>query len=176
MKLKDLLDESGPSRIIKHIHDGTPFIMVSAYRADKDHATNLQRHARMKHILRGLMLSYIQTEGEYHELGADAPSPEQSFFIMPMREHDSITNERLLAAGEKLMHAFGQDAIVYGDGEMIWLISNDGSKEKLGNRLTFRPETIDALGAFTKVKGRKFSYTDASNAATGVAYGQQQIA
>ena len=172
MTLSDILNEAGPSRIIKHIHDGTPFIMVSAYRADKDHATNLQRNARMKHILRGLMLSHIQTEGEYHELGAAEPSPEQSFFIMPMRDHDSIPGDHLLAIGEKLMHAFEQDSIIYGDGEMVWLISNDGTKQKLGNRLTFQPKT----DAFTKVKGRKFSYTNASQAATGIRYGQQQVA
>jgi len=173
MKLSDILDESGPSRIIKHIHDGMPFIMVSAYRADKDHATNLRRHDRMKHIIHGLLLSYIKTEGEYHEVGADAPSAEQSFFIMPMREHDRIPNDRLLAIGEKLMHAFDQDTIVYGDGETVWLIANDGSKDKLGNRLTFRPEIIDTLDGFSKVKGRKFSYTNADVPSARV-YGQQQ--
>lgn len=161
---------AGPSRIVSHIQDGTPFIMISAFRGTNPHKVNVQRHAQMKHVLAKYPVSYIQTEGEYQEEGSDEPKPEQSLFIMPNRDDTTMPSKRLLAIGKALMAMFNQDSILYGDGEMVWLVFNDGSTDKLGNRLTFRPEVIDTLGGFSKVKHRKFSFTDPDTAAGAATY------
>jgi hypothetical protein len=69
------------------------------------------------------------------------------------------------------MHTFDQESIIYGDGQMVWLVFNDGTKDKLGNRLTFRPEVIDTLGGSSTIGNRKFSYTDANTASGASVYG-----
>jgi hypothetical protein len=172
MKISELLNESGPSRILRHIRDGTPFVMVSAFSPDVDHETNLRRDARMKHIVSGMLLSYIQTDGEYTMHGSDEPMPEKSIFLMATRGSlTQVSKEKLRSIGEKLMHAFNQESIAYGDGKMVWLVFNDGSEEKLGNRLTFRPEVIATLGGSSTISSRKFSYTDADKAPGAGVYG-----
>jgi hypothetical protein len=66
------------------------------------------------------------------------------------------------------MHTFNQDAIMVGDGKMVSLLFADGSEQDLGEALTFRPEIITDLGGFSKIKGRKFSFTDPDTAGAQV--------
>lgn len=172
MKIHDILNESGPSRILTHIRAGTPFVMVSAFNEDLDLETNLRRHARLKHIVSGLLLSYIQTDGEYKMRGTHQTLPEKSLFIMPTRGSvTEIPKEKLRSIGEKLMHMFGQESIVYGDGKTVWLVNDDGTEIDLGDRLTFRLEVIAKLGGSSTIKQRKFGYTDASQAPGAATYG-----
>lgn len=177
MKLVELfmgrkLEEAGAglSRVVTHIRDGTPFLMVSAFRSTNPHNVNLQRHDQMKHILQRYPVSYIQTEGEYHEEGSPEPKPELSLFIMPSRGNVVMPAKRLLLIGRSLMTMFEQDSVLFGDGEMVQLVFADGSTMKLGNRLTFRPDVIDTLGGFSKLKGRKFSFTEPGATQGAAAY------
>lgn len=183
MKIAEILNDwkleeagAGLSRIVTHIRDGTPFLMVSAFRGTNPHNVNLQRHAQMKQILQRYPVSYIQTEGEYHEEGSPEPKAELSYFIMPSRGNVVMPTKRLLAIGKSLMAAFDQDSILFGDGETVSLVFNDGSTMKLGNRLTFRPEVIDTLGGFSKLKQRKFSFAEPEATPGAAAYQPKQKA
>ena len=172
MKIHELLNEAGPSRILTHIRDGTPFVMISAFQSSQSHEANMHRHARLKHIVGGLLLSYIQTDGEYQMQSTGETLPEKSLFLMPTRGSiTEIPKEKLRSIGEKLMHMFDQESIIYGDGKTVWLIFSDGNEESLGNRLTFRPEIIAALGGSSTVRNHQFSYTDAGTAPGAAVYG-----
>jgi hypothetical protein len=164
------LDEAGagPSRVVQHIRDGHVFIMLSAMRGDLKHSENLHRTSKLKIMLQGMPLSFIETEGEYQEEGQPEPSPEQSFFIMPKNGKNTLSPEVFRSFGIKLMQAFDQDSILYGDGKLASLIFSDGSTVDLGDTMTFRPEVIKDLGGFSKIRGRVFSFTDAPTAAKPV--------
>jgi hypothetical protein len=164
------LDEAGagPSRVVQHIRDGNIFIMLSAMRADLKRSENLRRTEKLKAMLTSLPVSFIETEGEYHEEGQPEPSRELSFFVMPKRGARKLTAEQFRHFGIKLMHAFDQDSILYGDGKLASLIFSDGSTADLGDTLTFRPEVIETLGGFSKIRGRKFSFTDKPTASMPV--------
>ena len=161
---------AGPSRILHHIQNGTPFLTLSAFKDTLPHEENLQRDARLKHILRGLPVSYIPTEGEYTMKGATEPSPELSYFVMPAKEWSPQSLEML---GRKLRGVLDQESVVYGDGDTVWLLMSNGSKYKLGNRVTYRPQVIDTLGGSSKVKNRKFSFTNYQKAPGAAIYGER---
>lgn len=164
--IRSEVDESGagPSRVIQHIRDGNVFIMISAMRGDMKHSVNLRRTEKLKAMLQSLSLSFIETEGEYQEEGRPDPSPEKSFFIMPRRGKKTVSPEIFRQFGVKLMHAFDQDSILFGDGKLASLIFSDGSTADLGDTVTFRPEVIKNLGGFSKIRGRVFSFTDSPTA------------
>jgi hypothetical protein len=166
---KATLCEAGVSRMVQHIREGTPFFMLSAMRANVPYDENLRRSRRLRHILNGLPVSYITTEGEYHELGADEPSEEFSFFVMPGHQHGATSIDLLRRIGVKLMHDFDQDSIVFGDGETITLLEHDGNEFPIGDNATFNLDKIAKLPGFTKIRGRKFSFTDEP---TQVTYGE----
>jgi len=167
----DLLEAgAGSARIVHHVQEGAQFIVLSAFRKDLPYAANRKRDARLKHILKGLPVSYIPVEGEYTMAGEDQPSPEHSYFIMPAKEWSP---QSLMMIGHKLGNQFEQESIVYGDGEMVWLVFASGEKMKLGNRLTFRPEIIDRLGGSSTLKNRKFSFTNYQKAKGAATYNQR---
>lgn len=157
---EQVIEESGASRIIQHIQDGVAFFMISAMRASLPKKENLDRTRKLSYTLQRLPVSYIHTEGEFWEDGADAPSRELSFFVMAKNSVGTITPDALHNMGVKLMHAFDQDAIVFGDGENVKLVEQDGSEFNIGNNTTFDLGKISGLPAFSSVKGKKFSFTD----------------
>lgn len=156
------IDESGagPARIAQHIRNGEKFIMLSGMRGDLDHATNIRRSRELKNKLARSPVSFIETFGEYHEIGQDEPSPEMSFFIMPTRRGNEISSNAFLKLGISIMNAYDQDAIVFGDGANIMLVERDGNWIDLGKTATFDPSIIQTLPGFSKVKDRAFSFTD----------------
>lgn len=157
------LEESGagPNRIAQHIRNGSMFITISAMRANLKRSVNLRRTKELKNILdRYPGISSIEIEGEYQEEGSDKPSPENSFFIMPRDQHTHVSPEAFRQFGIRLMQVFDQDSICYGDGKLVSLICSDESIIDLGNTTTFRTEVIADLGGFSKIKGRKFGFTD----------------
>lgn len=157
---EDVIEESGAARIIQHIQNGVAFIMISAMRASLPKAENMQRTKRLSHILNGLPVSSIHTEGEYWEDGAEAPSRELSFFVMSKNKAGEIAPDALRKIGIKLMHTFEQDAILYGDGQQVNLIESDGTQFGVGDNATFDLGKIASLPGFSSVKNKKFSFTD----------------
>lgn len=167
------LDESGAglSRIAQHIMAGTPFIAISAMRADADRSTNIRHTQHLRHWLHGMPVSFIETAGEYQEVGQDRPRRERSFFIMPRGRFGQLGLNQFRQVGERLMRKYHQDAMLFGDGERVHLVWRDGGAEDLGNVLTFDPARIGQLGGFSVLKRRKFAFTTPDQAPHGVTYG-----
>jgi hypothetical protein len=167
------LDEAGagPSRIVKHVQDGTPFFMISAMRADLPHSANMRRTQLLSEELAQHGLVFIRTTGEYQEDGQETPSQELSFFVMAP-EHVKLA--RFVKIGTTLMTIFKQDSILVGNGENVFLQFADGSTHSLGTAATFAPAVLAHLGGFSKVKGRKFSFTEPDAAPNAVRYGQSR--
>jgi len=167
------LDEAGagPSRIVTHVQNGVPFFMISAMRADMPHKNNVQRTRLLSDQLSFYGLVFIRTTGEYQEDGQDSPSEEMSFFVMAPKhvKIDSFVN-----IGKSLMQVFQQDSILVGNGENVYLLFGDGSTHSLGTAATFSPAVLAHLGGFSKIKGRKFSFTEPTDAPNAIRYGQQR--
>lgn len=156
------IDEAGagPSRIVQHVRDGAVFFMLSAMRANLDYAQNKRRTEKLESALKQLPVSFIRTTGEYQEEGQPEPSTELSFFVMPRRGSGAMVADAFRKFGIKLMHAFEQDSILFGDGKSVGLIFSDGTTMNLGDHATFRADVISQLGGYSKIKGRQFSFTD----------------
>ena len=168
----DIVSEAGagPSRIMRHIRSGEPFIMVSAMRSDLSHRENVKRtDALRKALANNSAVTFIPTGGEYIEDGNTEPSPEMSFFIL--RRSPRTNPRKFIEFGQKMMKVFNQDAIIVGDGTSIDLIERDGSRFTIGDATTFRPEIIRTLPGFSSIKGRKFSVTSTDDVPTAVPYG-----
>lgn len=166
------LDEAGagPARIVKHVRDGAKFFMISAMRSSLPHAENLKRTEVLKRVLaKNSAVTFIETDGEYHEDGADAPSPEKSFFVMPRSPKTNF--ERFVEFGTKMMKVFQQDSIIVGDGDKIDLIENNGERFTIGDATTWRPEVVADQPGFSQIKKRKFSVVSKDDVPTAVPYG-----
>lgn len=167
------LDEAGagPSRIVTHVQNGEKFFMISAMRADMPHSVNMRRTKLLSETLANYGLVFIRTTGEYQEDGQDTPSEELSFFVMAP---DHMKMNRFSKLATNLMQIFKQDSILVGNGENVYLLFSDGSTHSLGTAATFSPAVLAHLGGFSKIKGRKFSFTEPDSAPNAVRYGQQR--
>lgn len=150
-------EANSPSRLLTHIRNGIPFFMISAFRSDLDHEINIMRAKNLKADLNHYPVAVIKTEGEYQEIGSEVPSRELSLFVMA-RDPKKYSSDYLLSLGKKLMIRYQQDSIAYGDGEDIALIFQNGDAIFIGNTVTFNQKKIDDIGAFSVIKGRKFSF------------------
>jgi hypothetical protein len=159
----EMLDEAGagPARIAQHIKDGEMFFMISAMRQNLSKQENEKRTQVLKNKLAAMPgCSFIETTGEYQEIGQEEPGVEKSFFVLPRSKN---TGEmKFFDFAKKMMNIFDQDSM---------LITNDGETIALGSNLTFDPSVIKNLGGFSKIKGRKFSFADQGEAPTGIPYG-----
>jgi hypothetical protein len=174
---QEQIDEAGagPSRVVTHIRGGTPFFMVSAFRADIPHAENIKRNDIMRKQLASIpATSFIQTSGEYQEVGQEQPSEELSFFVLPRKK---ITNmEMFHKIGLDLMSAFSQDSIILGDGETVSLAFSDGSQMNIGNAVTFRMDLVKKADGHSSVRGRKFTFKSLDDAPQATPYGNSAMA
>jgi hypothetical protein len=168
----EMLDEAGagPARIAQHIKDGEMFFMISAMRQNLSKQENEKRTQVLKNKLAAMPgCSFIETTGEYQEIGQEEPGVEKSFFVLPRSKN---TGEmKFFDFAKKMMNIFDQDSILIGAGNKVSLITNDGETIALGSNLTFDPSVIKNLGGFSKIKGRKFSFADQGEAPTGIPYG-----
>jgi hypothetical protein len=170
------LDEmagAGPARIVHHIKEGTPFIMLSAMRANLSASENKRRTDLIKRKMASWPVSFIVTGGEYHEEGQEVPSEETSFFIMP---RDGISPEAFQELGAKLMHAFDQDAFIYGDGQSVTMHERDGTSFSIGDAASFDPAVVKKAPGFSKIKDRKFTFTNTEENPAASGYGAHKAA
>jgi hypothetical protein len=170
-----MLDEAGagPARITQHVRDGRPFLMLSAMRANLPMSQNKKRTDLLKRKLTGLPVSFIVTGGEFHELGQEEPSEEVSFLIMPA---PGIDLDALKKFGVDLMNAFEQDAIVFGDGESVNIIEQDGTTFQIGDAASFDPAVVRKSEGFSKIKGRSFTFTNKEETPAAAGYGSAKNA
>lgn len=176
MKITDILDETAarPTRIVQHIRRGVPFIIASANRGNLTPEENLDRTKQLRQKLKALPVTVIPFDfGEYQEAGQDAPSREQSFFIMGDHALGHTSIERLKQFAWKLRRDYDQDSVAFGDGQNIFFLERDGSEFEGGNAVSFSLENVRKALGFSQIKGRQFTFTSDKEAPQAVRYGAQ---
>lgn len=176
MRFTEILDETAarPTRIMQHIRSGVPFIIASANRGNLSPEENKARTKQMWRKLMALPVSVIPFDfGEYQEAGQDAPSREQSFFILGDHAMGRTPVERLKQLAWKLRRDYDQDSVAFGDGKDIFFLERDGSEAPGGNAASFALDNVRKALGFSQIKGRQFTFTTDKDAPQAVRYGQQ---
>lgn len=110
------LKEASLSRIWKHIEEGRPFGMITAFRGDYTRKDNLARNKKMEAAIRAAGYGFFRMEGHYIEgygSGNAQDVKEQSFFVIGDSGDDETFKLFLKQQGKK----FDQDSIFYFDPE-----------------------------------------------------------
>lgn len=158
----EVLDETGPtaSRLASHIRKGVKFFMISAQRSALSPAENKARTRLLRNSLAKLPVSFIDTVGEWQEIGTDAPAREVSFFVMPKAKGGDVDDKTFSILAKRLMKAFNQDAVLMGDGERVFLVFQNGRHEDIGRAASFLSGDADATKGYSMVGGKKFTFSD----------------
>lgn len=156
MRLRDLLTEdvevleagAGLNRVLSHIQDGRPFIMMSAARPDM---SNNQINSRMQQLQRDLTsagMGVIRLEGVWE--GESEPS----FFAV---SKDTRGGEWIKQLAVHLGKRYDQDATISGDGTKVYLLGQDGSVWEEFDAATIDRQDLSRLPGKSRIKGKNFS-------------------
>ena len=152
------LDEmagAGLSRMSSHISSKTPFIQLSGARKGMSQKQIRQRTRDIVQVLKGFGLGPIDTWGGFDEMdpqtGARSSVKEPSLFV-PLSKMSKLNGDALLELGTALSQRFEQDAIIFGDGETVFLVDYIGDNiEKIGDYGSI--DTHDMPYGWTSIKG-----------------------
>jgi len=111
------LQESSISRIFQHIESDNSFGVVSAFRGDYSTKENMERHAKLKEMVRDSGYGFIEMRGGYN--GDEGFVQELSLFIPQVTRKDII----------KMGQGFDQHSVIYKDSTEFSLI---GTNEAAG--------------------------------------------
>lgn len=171
MKLLDLLVEdtqdvneagAGLSRIISHIQDGTPFIMMSAFRPNYSMKQNRERMKQLNSDLQRAGFGVIKLDGVWEG------DSEPSFFAIPRNIELGGRMARKLSV--HLGQKYEQDATIMGDGDMVYLLGQDGSEWETFDAATIDGDDLNRLPGQSRIKGKSFALVksdDPETMATG---------
>lgn len=165
---RNVLAESSIGRILTHIRDGQPFIQLTASRRGLPRQEVRRRNNEIVRDLRKHGLASIRTMGGWDEEDAKTKERttvvEDSLFI-PLNDHTTLTGDDLMRIGQNVGQKYEQDAIVYGDGQDIFLLDFRASD---GQGDLYQIGTYDALdmnkmpygwSAPRSQPGKKFAWT-----------------
>lgn len=167
-KTRTVLEESSIGRILTHIRDGQPFIQLTASRRDLPRHEVRRRNNEIVRDLRKHGLAPIRTMGGWDEEDAQTKERttvvEDSLFV-PLNGNATLTGDDLMQIGQTVGKRYEQDAIVYGDGQDIFLLDFRASD---GQGDLYQIGTYDALdthkmpygwSAARSQPGKKFAWS-----------------
>lgn len=144
-----LVEPSSLSRFVR-FESGNPFIIMTAYSVDLSEKENRTRNVKLLLNIRQQLLRCRKLHGVWKTADDNgdmvAVQPEQSFYIPFDSDSDIKSGEELLAWAVKAAHIFQQDAIIYCNGEEIFLIDtrNGGSNsETIGTQMNISNVVIE---------------------------------
>jgi hypothetical protein len=159
-----ILNEAGLSRVLSHAKN--PFAVLTSFRDKYTLKQNRDRNKKLEGDLRSIRAGGIKLIGHWEEapdgmdwkeakkLGKVEDIVEESYFIPKPKD---VSVEEFRENILKLVKKYDQDAAVFGDGKMVYLLFPDNSDMKLGPKLT-----ADKMGqAWSKVRrgsGRKVPF------------------
>ena len=155
IKRRSGIDEAGagPSRIVQHIKAGRPFFTIAAEREYRDDKANKEANRQLKSALSKSPVGYIKQSGEWEGVA------ESSYIVFPNNNLDDHQLSRFRDLGQALMQKFDQLAIVFGDGEKIVMINNDGSVDDWGlDSVSFSPDKMKSAGGHSTIKGQNYVF------------------
>lgn len=140
---------AGLNRVLHHIHEGTPFIMMSAERPDFTPKENRERNQELHHLLRQRGFGPIRTMGWWED------QKEQSFFA-PIRQEGVTGSNYVKRVAAMLAKKYDQDAVIVGDGSQVLLLSKEGEVWETFDATTIRPKDLSRLQGKTEIRNQKF--------------------
>jgi len=161
---------AGMSRILQHVESGIPFLTMSAYRYTLSKNENLERNEQLLKDFKSYQLGAIKMIGHWVEKGVD--STENSFFVIGKTfTGETITPEKMEEIASTLCKKWEQDAVIFSDGQTVYLLYSTGNKVPLGNHVGIRKEDIE--GGFSTIKKKRFVFesvwfTDVKNSAVAM--------
>jgi len=148
------ITEAGPSRLVKHIQENRPFVVISPEREYNSDAENRHEMFKMKSMLSNLPVGYIEQYGEWEGI------PEQSLFITPRKKLPEYAIDNFKKSGVTLMKAFDQDAFIFSNGHSIVFINRDGSVDDYGlDAVTFSKDKIKDSGGYSSIKDQPYVFS-----------------
>ena len=157
---------AGRGRVNRFINqDKVPFFIISAWRGENTAKENRRRSKALIAKLRSYHLGAVPLWGKWkekdRETGEERLVRERSFLVV---KSSNISDRKFKEIAIKLMKEFGQEAIIFGDGEAVYILCNrsinTGCKEqKIGNRVTFDLDKIEDV--FSTIRGAPFTFESA---------------
>ena len=154
---------AGRSRLNRFINqERTPFFIISAWRGENTSKENKRLSQELVNRLKSYGIGVIPLWGVWVErdriTGEKRKVRERSFLVVKPKRIDLRKFREIAVA---LMKEFGQEAIVFGDGEAIYQVCNKAVKSdcqdrKIGSRFTFDVRKIEDI--FSAIKGHPFTF------------------
>lgn len=133
---------AGLSRIVHHANNGL-ICCITAFRGERDLATNRKNNSKLENDIRSLGYGFIRLGGGYKEEGKDKPTPEESFCIIDNNLKNAKTEQEMLDASKMFLdemltlgRKYEQDSILIryylGNGKykLAWVNqTGDSTKE-----------------------------------------------
>ncbi len=138
------------SRLWDHFHNSS-FAVISAWLSGLKENENRHRHKLLKQAVRDLGYGYQEVLGYWKGV------PEQTLFIPNISKQDAVTLGHGLF-DEELPRA--QEAIVYADGERIYLLETEDGQSKVLDTFTQLDigDMTEAWDAYSVLRGRTFKF------------------
>jgi len=147
------LTEASLSRIVRHAKAADGFAILSADRHERTPAENKEARKRLEQQVRSLGKGFIRVRGGYVEKADNddeegKPVYEESLFVPDV---DTKLGQKLAQiAGAQ----YGQEAILWGDGERVYVMYGSGRVGDSLGRLSLN--TLSQY--FTEWRGRRFTF------------------
>lgn len=138
-----LLYEGGLNRVIHHTK--SPFMIITAFRGNYSLKENRRRNKQLSNDLKKLKMGGIKLVGHWEEAPSglswkDAKKAgqvedviEESLFV-PKSKTMKLSAFEIFA--QDMAKKYNQDAVLFGDGEKIYLIFKGGGKDQIGKNIT----------------------------------------
>lgn len=160
---------AGLSRVMQHLTDGRPFLLLTAYRAEYSEKENRQRNAKLAKDFVAAGLGGVQVQGVWTDTETGEEARERSFLLTDRpgaapegADAQEATPSDLLQFGLRMARKYDQQAVLFGDGKQVVLIFPHGASSykrvKIASQPSLSKEALDGAMASTDIKGRKFVF------------------
>lgn len=156
-----ILSEAGLNRVIKHTDK--PFAILTAFRGGRSLKDNRKENKKLEGYMKAFRMGGIKLSGVWQEapdgmdwkeakkLGKTEEIVESSYFIPIPKDMEYQQFENLIT---NLTKKLNQDAAIIGDGDQVYFIYKNGTKEKFATKLT-----VNKMGqAYSKIQGKSVPF------------------
>jgi hypothetical protein len=170
MEFKNFITEASLSRILSHSQNG--FAILTSDRGMRTPKENNLVRKKLEQTLQSMGKGFIRVKGGFIEdKGTEEERSvyEKSFFLpnISLEEAKQLAKiaNKLEEAKQlaKIANKFEQEAILYGDGQNVFLLYPNGQMKKMGDHLSM----ANIGDYFTQWRGRKFTFENLEYLPTG---------
>ena len=158
IRIDQVNEMAGASRIVGLIRKGVPFCTISASRGNFTPEENAKRTKRLRKYLSGKNVGFVPMDGSWREIDHGVQS-EKAFWVSD-RNGDP---ERLFKIACDALILFDQEGACYGNGKEIYFLEPNGACTRIADSASFRPDNIAEVDNFSRIRGHEFTFADRSN-------------